>query len=97
ATTLILGAASDERRHALGLRDSLISLASHELRTPLTSLQLRIQLLARGAAAGAPSREHLSRDAAGAEEQVKRLVHLVDDLLDISRIMSGRIRLDLED
>jgi signal transduction histidine kinase len=97
ATTLILGSASDERRHAVGLRDSLISLASHELRTPLTSLQLRVQLLARNARAEILSKERFSRDAAGAEEQVKRMALLVDDLLDISRIMSGRLRLDVEE
>jgi signal transduction histidine kinase len=97
ATTLILGSASDERRHAIGLRDSLISLASHELRTPLTSLQLRVQLLARNARAEPLSRERFARDAAGAEEQVKRMARLVDDLLDISRIMSGRLHLDVED
>jgi signal transduction histidine kinase len=97
ATTLILGSASDERRHAVGLRDSLISLASHELRTPLTSLQLRVQLLARNARAETLSKDRFARDAAGAEEQVKRMALLVDDLLDISRIMSGRLRLDVED
>ena len=97
ATTLILGSVSDERRHAIGLRDSLISLASHELRTPLTSLQLRVQLLARNARAPTLSKERFSRDAAGAEDQVKRMARLVDDLLDISRIMSGRLRLDVED
>jgi signal transduction histidine kinase len=96
-TTLILGSASDERKNAIGLRDSLISLASHELRTPLTSLQLRVQLLARNARAETLSRERFSRDAAGAEDQVKRMARLVDDLLDISRIMSGRFRLDVED
>ena len=96
-TTLILGLASDERRNAIGLRDSLISLASHELRTPLTSLQLRVQLLARNARAATLSRDRFSRDAAGAEDQVKRMARLVDDLLDISRIMSGRFRLDVED
>jgi signal transduction histidine kinase len=97
ATTLILGSASDERHHAIGLRDSLISLASHELRTPLTSLHLRVQLLARNARAETLSKERFSRDAAGAEEQVKRMARLVDDLLDISRIMAGRLRLDVED
>ena len=97
ATTLILGSASDERRHAVGLRDSLISLASHELRTPLTSLQLRVQLLARNAREPTLSKERFTRDAAGAEEQVKRMARLIDDLLDISRIMAGRIRLDVED
>jgi signal transduction histidine kinase len=96
-TTLILGSASDERRFAIGLRDSLISLASHELRTPLTSLQLRVQLLARNARTETLSRERFSRDAAGAEDQVKRMARLVDDLLDISRIMSGRLRLDVEE
>jgi signal transduction histidine kinase len=96
-TTLILGSASDERRFAIGLRDSLISLASHELRTPLTSLQLRVQLLARNARGETLSRERFSRDAAGAEDQVKRMARLVDDLLDISRIMSGRFRLDVEE
>jgi signal transduction histidine kinase len=97
ATTLILGSASDERRHAIGLRDSLISLASHELRTPLTSLQLRVQLLARNAREETLSKERFTRDAAGAEEQVRRMARLVDDLLDISRIMSGRLRLDVEE
>ena len=97
ATTLILGATSEERRQAIVLRDSLISLASHELRTPLTSLQLRIQLLARSARSAQLSQERLARDAIGAEDQVKRLARLIDDLLDISRIMSGRIRLDLEE
>ena len=97
ATTLILGSSSDERRLAIGLRDSLISLASHELRTPLTSLQLRVQLLARNARAETLHKERFSRDAAGAEDQVKRMARLVDDLLDISRIMSGRFRLDVED
>jgi signal transduction histidine kinase len=96
-TTLILGSASDERKNAIGLRDSLISLASHELRTPLTSLQLRVQLLARNARAESLSRDRFSRDAAAAEDQVKRMARLVDDLLDISRIMSGRFRLDVED
>jgi signal transduction histidine kinase len=96
-TTLILGSASDERKFAIGLRDSLISLASHELRTPLTSLQLRVQLLARNARTETLSRERFSRDAAGAEDQVKRMARLVDDLLDISRIMSGRLRLDVEE
>jgi signal transduction histidine kinase len=97
ATTLVLGAASDERRQAVALRDSLFSLASHELRTPLTALQMRIQLLARNARAPHPSPERLARDAAGAEAQVKRLGALVDELLDVSRIMAGRIRLDIEE
>jgi signal transduction histidine kinase len=96
-TTLLLGSVSEERRQAIALRDSLISLASHELRTPLTSLQLRIQLLSRSARAPEPPRDRLARDVSGAEDQVRRMARLVDDLLDISRIMAGRLRLDIED
>ncbi len=95
-TTLILGAIAQERRAALALRDSLLSVASHELRTPLSALQLRAQILTRGINRGAAPAERLASDALGIERQVKRLSALVDDLLDVSRIMAGRMRLELE-
>jgi signal transduction histidine kinase len=100
-TMLVLGAVSAERRQALALRDTLISLASHELRTPLTALQLQVQLLAQGlrelAPADADAAQRLSDDAATAERYVKRMVRLVDELLDVSRITAGRLQLDPEE
>jgi signal transduction histidine kinase len=95
-TTLILGAIAQERRHALALRDSLLSVASHELRTPLSALQLRAQMLTRGMIHRDASAERLEDDALAIERHVKRLSGLVEDLLDISRIMAGRLRLQIE-
>ncbi len=66
-----------------------MSLVSHELRTPLTSVRTSLGLLLRGAA-GALSdsvRELLEI----ALRNLERLIRLVDDLLDLSRIESGRV------
>jgi signal transduction histidine kinase len=97
ATTLILGAVTDERRRALAMRESLISLAAHELKTPLTSLLLRAQKLTRLLREGARSGADPVRDAETVEGLVKRIGRLVDDLLDVSRISAEKMRLDLED
>jgi signal transduction histidine kinase len=98
ATTLILSAVSEERRRALSLRDSLISIASHELKTPLTSLQLQVEMLGRtlGREDGL-DRSRLAAGAAAAERYVRRLDRLVDELLDVSRLTARRLRLDAEE
>jgi signal transduction histidine kinase len=67
-------------------RDDFLSLAAHELRTPLTSLQLGIQALSR--AAPSPS-EMLSTTA----RQARRLSDLVEELVDVSQIHLGHVRL----
>jgi signal transduction histidine kinase len=95
-TTLLMGSASDERREALALRESLISLAAHELKTPLTSLQLRAQKVRRSVQASAPAAEGLARDAEAVERLIKRIARLVDDLLDVSRIMAGKLHLEVQ-
>jgi signal transduction histidine kinase len=97
ATTLILGSVSEERRRALAMRESLISLAAHELKTPLTSLLLRIQKLGRSMHETAPSGSGAARDLDAVEGLVKRTGRLVDDLLDASRMTAGQLPLDLED
>jgi signal transduction histidine kinase len=96
ATTLILGAVSEERRQALAMRESLISLAAHELKTPLTSLLLRIQKLGRSLGERAPVSADPARDAAALERLVKRIGRLVDDLLDVSRMASEKVLLEVE-
>jgi signal transduction histidine kinase len=97
ATTLILGAVTEERRRALSMRESLISLAAHELKTPLTSLLLRVQKLSRTLRDGPPSAANHARDAETVEGLVKRVGRLVDDLLDASRISAEKMRLSFED
>ncbi len=97
---LMLAAALSERRAAIGVRDEFISIASHELKTPLTALKLRLGSAMRlwGARGGSssPDDEKLTRAVAGANTTVNRLVSLIDDLLDVSRLTAGRLVLHLE-
>lgn len=87
-----------EAREAVRARDEFLSIASHELKTPLTTLQLQIQGLARKVrnTTGEPALEALSPRISTSERQVERLTALINSLLDISRITSGRLDLDLE-
>ena len=83
-----------EALDATRLRDEFLTVAAHELRTPLTSLSLLVSGLVRALERGtlvplAPDR--LRR----AEEQVQKLVRLVHQLVDVSRIAAGRLVLDL--
>ncbi|MDB4986970.1 MAG: sensory box histidine kinase [Myxococcaceae bacterium] len=82
-----------EARDAIGVRDDFLSMAGHELRTPLTALQLQILSISKmvaqpdGAAKVAVRAEKAARN-------VLRLSALVNELLDISRISAGRLRLE---
>jgi signal transduction histidine kinase len=91
---------SEEALHeALFYRDEFLSIASHELKTPLTSLKLQSQLFKRSVAKNdlmAYSHERIDRLADEVDRQVKRLTRLVDDMLDISRIRSGKLSIQLE-
>ncbi len=87
-----------ETQSAVRLRDEFISIASHELKTPLTSMQLQISGIRRAAAS--PARldvEKLARRVDAIDRQVGRLTELVDGLLDVSRAVAGRLRLNLEE
>jgi signal transduction histidine kinase len=91
-----------EAQDAVRLRDEFLSIASHELRTPLTPLQLKLQLLHRqveGAAGGGPELppERLAESLEVVKRQVGKLTALVDNLLDVSRLTAGRMRLQVED
>jgi two-component system OmpR family sensor kinase len=88
--------AAAELREAVRVRDDFISVASHELKTPLTALSLVIQRLARRATdARGGGDEDLPRLIDSAHRQTSRLNALVNNLLDVSRIRSGRMHLDL--
>jgi signal transduction histidine kinase len=97
---LTLVAALAERRAAIGVRDEFISIASHELKTPLTALKLRLTAATRTQRTPAPrdaaSEEKLGRALAAAGATTDRLISLVDDLLDASRLTAGRLGLRLE-
>ncbi len=83
---------------AVRLRDEFMSIASHELRTPLATLRIRVDGVARMLGRG---RDLLSFDLLATRfgtlrNQVDRLEGLVEELLDVSRIASGRLPLRLE-
>ncbi|MFP2907557.1 ATP-binding protein [Pyxidicoccus sp. 3LFB2] len=83
---------------AVRSRDRFLSIASHELRTPLMTLRLQSQSLLRRTRDGQPCpSEQLMGKAEVIERQVERLVHLVDELLDIARVREGRLRFHPED
>jgi signal transduction histidine kinase len=76
------------------LKTEFVSLVSHELRTPLTSIQGYVRLILAGHTGGL---DPVQQEFLGAvSRNTDRLVALVDDLLDISRIESGRLELVLE-
>jgi PAS domain S-box-containing protein len=81
-------------REALGARDAFISAASHELRNPLSALAMQVALL-RWQVEG--SDERLTNRIDGMNRQIVRLTKLIDNLLDVSRITTGKLNLEIED
>ena len=87
-------------KKALRSRDEFLSICSHELKTPLTSLKMQIQitnrLRERKGEEVAFSTENMTKFIAHADRSVERIIHLVNDMLDISRVATGRLSLNLE-
>jgi two-component system sensor histidine kinase/response regulator len=77
-----------ELQEAMKNKDEFISIASHELKTPLTTIKAYVQLLDRSIGEGDDSRMFVER----ALVQVNKLDSLIMDLLDISRIESGKLK-----
>jgi len=82
-----------ELQNAVRIRDDFLSIASHELHTPLTPLKLQIERLQRREQSPTQLKDKLSVVA----RQVDRLSNLVRQLLDVSRITGGRLRLTPEE
>ncbi|WP_052519683.1 hybrid sensor histidine kinase/response regulator [Archangium violaceum] len=89
--------AEEQLKEALRSRDEFLSIASHELKTPLTSLKLQMQMMQRRLERGEPAAfepERVGRLVAQSNQQLARLSRLVGDMLDISRIRTGRLGLE---
>jgi PAS domain S-box-containing protein len=76
------------------LKDEFVATVSHELRTPLTSIAASLGLLAGNPALGLP--EPAKRLVTIAHSNSQRLVRLINDILDIEKIESGKIIFDLK-
>jgi PAS domain S-box-containing protein len=74
------------------LKDEFLASLSHELRTPLSAVLGYARILKLGMATG----EQQVQAVDAIERNAKSLAQIVDDVLDISRIVSGKIRLDVQ-
>ncbi len=80
---------------ALISRDQFLSMASHELKTPLTSLKLQAEITLRQLNANKvipTERQYIV--AQQTNQLVGRLTRLIDDMLDVSRIKTGKLKID---
>jgi PAS domain S-box-containing protein len=82
------------RREVDRMKNEFISVVSHELRTPLTSIRGSLGLLAGGALRKDPDKADRMLDIA--LKNTERLVRLINDILDIEKIESGNISLDIQ-
>jgi PAS domain S-box-containing protein len=80
----------EEALAASRVKDEFLAMLGHELRNPLAPIRTALQLMARRPGAEA------TKERAVIERQVDHLVRLVDDLLDVSRITRGMIKLHRE-
>lgn len=84
-------------RESVRVRDEFLSIASHELKTPLTNIKLQTEIAKRWIARGdaEPFRpENLGKFVDQMDRQADRLTKLVEEMLDVSRISAGKMRLE---
>ena len=90
----LLGLQDISERHRMEqMKQEFLSMISHDLRTPLTSIQLTLELLAMGRY-GELGQEGVAKVRKD-EANCQRLLGLVNDLLDIDRLESGKMELEL--
>jgi signal transduction histidine kinase/CheY-like chemotaxis protein len=85
-------AARSAAEHASRMKDEFLATLSHELRTPLNAIVGWSHLLLRGEPEEADFKQGLSTIERNARVQTQ----LIEDLLDMSRIISGKLRLDVQ-
>jgi signal transduction histidine kinase/CheY-like chemotaxis protein len=84
--------ARTEAESANRMKDEFLATVSHELRTPLTIILGWAQILRKGGRDEAT----VARGLEMIERSARLQVRLVEDLLDVSRVVSGKLRLDIE-
>jgi signal transduction histidine kinase/DNA-binding response OmpR family regulator len=78
----------EDQKQAIRKKDEFISIASHELKTPLTTIKAYVQLLDRAIGEEDPTKLYVER----ALVQIRKLDNLIIDLLDLSKIESGKLK-----
>lgn len=82
------------RKDAERVKDEFISVTSHELRTPLTSIRGALGLLSAGVVGNLPDSAQRMLDVA--VQSTDRLIRLINDILDLERLSSGKLSLSLK-
>jgi len=77
------------------IKSEFVSIASHELRTPLAAIKNSVQLILKGKT-GAIN-EAQEKFLSMAERNINRLMNILSNLLDLSRIESGKIMIKIEE
>lgn len=93
----LTGRHAESQREAVEMRDEFLSICSHELRTPLTSMKLQNQLVQRSFRGSSVGPDRIERLVQQSGRQIERLERLVEEMLDISRIRSGKLTLTTEE
>ncbi|GAA5089247.1 hypothetical protein GCM10023210_13820 [Chryseobacterium ginsengisoli] len=82
----------DDQKKVEKEKDEFLSIASHELKTPLTSIKAYVQLLERKLKLDKESTE--AGFVAKAQDQIEKLNTLITDLLDVSKIENGKLKIN---
>ncbi|MGB9716445.1 MAG: ATP-binding protein [Thermodesulfovibrionales bacterium] len=93
--TAELERANKELKRLDEIKSEFVSIASHELRTPLASIKNAVQLILRGKTG--EINENQRKFLQMAERNIDRLTNLLNNLLDLSRIESGKILMNFEE
>ncbi|MCU0547407.1 MAG: PAS domain S-box protein [Oscillatoriaceae cyanobacterium Prado104] len=90
--SISIGEDITQRKKIEQIKDEFIGIVSHELRTPLTAIQMSLGLLKTGIYDKKPEKSRRMIEIALLD--TNRLVNLVNDILDLERLESGRVFLD---
>ncbi|MGC1174605.1 ATP-binding protein [Polaromonas sp.] len=82
-------------KHIDRIKSEFVSTVSHELRTPLTSIRGSLGLIAGGVGGKLP--DAVMKLVEIAKNNCERLIRLINDILDIEKIESGKMQLDLQE
>jgi PAS domain S-box-containing protein len=95
--TLFLGMVRDitERRRIEMMKNEFVSTVSHELRTPLTSIAGSLGMITGGVFGPLPAPLQQMIDIA--HENSQRLIFMINDLLDMDKLLAGNIQLELQE
>ena len=94
ATAIINAQLYQEVKRANDAKSEFVSIVSHELKTPMTSMKGYTDLLVKGMAG--PVNDLQAQFLGTIRANVDRMSTLVNDLLEVSRIETGRLKLDLQ-